>query len=62
MTQATAHNTARVFAGMAYGAVLAARNAHLIYARHAPAPGIASHYARLARICNWELVRRARAN
>jgi len=59
MTQAQRYNTFATFAGMTRDQIRAARAAHIFYARNAPQPSIARHYARNARLCNWELVRRA---
>lgn len=59
MTNAQRHNTFAIFAGMTRDAIRAARAAHMFYARNAPGASIAAQYARHARICTWELVRRA---
>lgn len=59
MTNAQRHNTFAIFAGMTRDAIRAARNAHMAAARNAPSYGTAMQRISHARICNWELVRRA---
>ena len=59
MTNAELHNTAHTFSDMNDEYVRAVRTAHLRAARQAPNAALAQRRATMARICNWELVRRA---
>lgn len=59
MTNAIRHNTFATFAGMTRDAIRAARAVHMAYARKAPSRTVAARYAFNARLCTWELLRRA---
>lgn len=59
MTNAELLNTAHTFSDMDDDHVRTIRTAHLREARQAPNASLARRRAAMARICNWELVRRA---
>ncbi|CAB4140592.1 hypothetical protein UFOVP406_39 [uncultured Caudovirales phage] len=59
MNNAIRHNTFYTFAGLTRDDIRAARAAHIAYARKSPTRAIAARYVFNARLCTWELLRRA---